>query len=404
MGLAKKLMMEAEERGWRSAGEKWVCADCFVNAEVKEYILENLSYTTCSYCHNSSSEPMACPIDDVINFIVECIGNEYSTPENELPYESREGGWQGTTIDTWDLLDELNLVDDHSQLFYDIFYAISSQIAVWCRKDYFGMRENELERFSWERFKSLVMYQCRFVFLRMDREPIDDNDHWEELINPLGILDYIGKLLKKYRLIKTLHAGTKLYRVRLDLEKDFNGIKELGPPPVQSAICPNRMSPAGISFFYASSDCDTAVAETWDGHGDAHCSVATFTTLCDCRIVSLIDLPEVPSLVQKERMQEKEELLFLWAFTKDMSTPIKKSDRAHIDYTPTQVVAEYIRHIVRGEAGDAMQGIEYWSSKTRKRTFVFFWGHPDDVYKNKETIGKWCELKDVQHWILKPSS
>jgi len=403
MGLAKRMMMEEQERGYSSVGEKCVCAECFIDDGVRRFVRQNAQNRQCSYCHRESTEPIAAPVDDVIGFIVGCIEKEYDIPENELPWDGREGGWQGETIDTWDLLNEMELVEEDGDLLDDIRSAINGQRDTWCKRDAFGMRENEIAMASWERFKWLTMHRCRYVFFRMERPPADACDHWDQFIDPLGILDRIGNLINHHSLLATLPVGTEVCRVRLHRDEHFDSIDELGPPPREGAVYANRMSPAGIPMFYAAGDADTAVSETWDQRGQPYCSLGVFSLIRECRIVDLVAIPPVPSLTDEGRDGDREDLRFLHQFVHDAARPIEKTDKAHIDYTPTQVVAEYIRHVFREEGGNPVQGIAYRSAKTGRKSYVFFWGHLDDKYTNPEVIGKWCRLDRVQHRKLTSS-
>lgn len=59
-------------------------------------------------------------------------------------------------------------------------------------------------------------------------------------------------------------------------------------------------------------------------------------------------------------------------FIEDFTKPIERSDRAHADYVPTQVVTEYFRHVYRTDDGHQIDGIIYPSSKTGDKAIVIF--------------------------------
>jgi len=46
----------------------------------------------------------------------------------------------------------------------------------------------------------------------------------------------------------------------------------------------------------------------------------------------------------------------------ELSKPIEKDDKSHIEYVPTQVFTEYIRHAYKFEDGSKFEGIIYPSS------------------------------------------
>jgi hypothetical protein len=59
-------------------------------------------------------------------------------------------------------------------------------------------------------------------------------------------------------------------------------------------------------------------------------------------------------------------------FVEDFTKPIERSDRAHADYVPTQVVTEYFRHVYRTDDNHQIDGMIYPSSKTGDKAIVIF--------------------------------
>ncbi len=393
MGQAKRMMMEEYDRGYSSVGKKWVCPDCFNDEGISEFVKQNGKQNKCSYCQHHFEGNCCAPIDDVIAFIVECIEQHYDIPENELPYDGKEGGFQGETTDTRDiLLHEHDIFEEDNALFHDVHDAINSQRDCWCERDYFGMKQNDIHRASWDRFRNIVTYQCRFVFSRMTLPAPAPHEYWDNFIDPLGVLDKIGDFINSYGLVSRVHVGTTLFRVRIDETQSFSKLADLGPPKCQDAILANRMSPAGIAMCYAAGDKLTALKETWDGKRPGKCSLGEFQTLQECSIVDFTRLPMIPSIFEKGKGGAREELRFLRAFVKDLVKSIDKDGRQHSEYIPTQVVAEFIRHVHLGPNGENIQGIAFPSSKNVGKAYAFFWGHPDDGYQNPETLDKWCSL------------
>lgn len=105
MGLAKRQMEEEFERGWSSIG-KDICTDCVTNPALKEIVEENLEVEKCDHCGRTADEPIAADTDHVMEQIGESFASAYADPIEELPYESREGGYQGNWFDTWECVDE----------------------------------------------------------------------------------------------------------------------------------------------------------------------------------------------------------------------------------------------------------------------------------------------------------
>jgi len=135
------------------------------------------------------------------------------------------------------------------------------------------------------------------------------------------------------------------------------------------------MSPAGIPMFYGAFDLDTAHAETFDPamHAGKALSVGTFRSLRDLTLLDLAELPPVPSVFDLDRQPLIHSLRFLHAFAADISQPIARDGREHIEYVPTQIVTEYFRRLFRSAEGRSLDGIIYRSAKHEgANAFVLF--------------------------------
>jgi len=129
----------------------------------------------------------------------------------------------------------------------------------------------------------------------------------------------------------------------------YSTAKDLGAPPPEAAA-QSRMSPAGIPMFYAADDAETALAETVDPPRTRvkAATIGTFETTDDCRIVDLRRLPAPPSYFDDspEARALQAPLGFLHGFRHDVSARIERDGRIHVEYVPTQVVCEYLRHVL----------------------------------------------------------
>jgi hypothetical protein len=64
----------------------------------------------------------------------------------------------------------------------------------------------------------------------------------------------------------------------------------------------------------------------------------------------------------------------------DLSKPISKNGREHIEYVPTQVVTEYFRYTYEDLTGGSLDGIIYPSSKlSKKNACVLFYDHQQSL-------------------------
>jgi hypothetical protein len=215
------------------------------------------------------------------------------------------------------------------------------------------------------------------VFALIEHDPDPEYvDPGEPVQRGAAMLRELGRLIVAYQLITEIPASREVYRVRVDdAAADHGTAAALGSPPRDSAR-QSRMSPAGIPMLYCAEDLATALAETVDptrGAGKV-ATVATFRTTEECRVVDLARLPDVPSIfdARRESTRERAELGFLHGFWRDVSAPIERDDRVHIEYVPTQVVSEYLRYLLRDAEGRGVHGLAYDSAQAAGRNVVLF--------------------------------
>jgi hypothetical protein len=186
----------------------------------------------------------------------------------------------------------------------------------------------------------------------------------EEGISASDMLDAIGESVREVDLVKKLPALTKFIRARVGpANRYYRTARTLGPPPRRRAIA-NRMSPEGIPMFYGASDEYTATAEIVPGRlkRGRILNVGSFETLEEFLVLDLTALPPIPSLFSDLRYL-RPTLSFLYSFVRDLSKPMKKDGREHIDYVPTQILTEYFRHSFLHYDGEPVRGILYPSSR-----------------------------------------
>src|SRR5438874_2707117 len=106
MSWTKRQLERQMDEGCASIGEKWVCPRCFEDYAIRRFIRENACFNICSYCSRRSRKPIATEINDVLSFIAEGLNREYEPPENHVPWDSAEGGWQLPVHDAREILSE----------------------------------------------------------------------------------------------------------------------------------------------------------------------------------------------------------------------------------------------------------------------------------------------------------
>jgi hypothetical protein len=183
-------------------------------------------------------------------------------------------------------------------------------------------------------------------------------------------------------LVTPLPAGTSFFRGRLtgDTTSIPPTAKDLGSAPRRKATA-NRMSPAGISYFYASGDPQTAVAEI-AAHGvEPLAIIGRFTSTSELTVLDLTKPPKPPSPFDKKRRDELRMVAFLREFIERVTVPVIPDGREHIDYAPTQVLTDYLRWVPTRQ----IRGIVLPSRQTGRPTYVMFFG-PDAFEQPEDNL------------------
>lgn len=368
MGGIKRLMEEEMDRGYSLVHDTYVCACCVQDEGLQRVVRSKSSKGVCSYCTKSRR---VADMNHVIEHVYKSILLEWGDAASEgLAYETREGGWQGSVYGTWELM--YNYGPDCPEEVLDTI-AGSIHDVPWCEVDPYSLPVDRTLVYGWQNFSRFIIHTARFVFYRAVNTSHVDGQYDE--MNPVDILESIGSVAKKLRLISTVPAGQSIFRVRI-VEPEVNLCRahELGPPPAEHANMPNRMSPVGIPMFYGAFDLATAVRETYDFSDKSakKAAAGAFSAVRNLRVVDLSESFFVPSLFDPELQSLRAYYRFMSEFIEDFTKPIERSDRAHADYVPTQVVTEYFRHVYRTDDGYQIDGIIYPSSKTGDRAIVIF--------------------------------
>ena len=247
MGLYKRYLGRQMDEGWTSVGGA-VCVECFTDYAIKEFIETNATEIECSYCSRTSKEPIAAEMDEVLSFISHGFGREYDIPENCLPYDSGEGGWQLVTPDdSYDLIPDLDICsDDSGTLQDDLIRAFSDRQFV--ERDPLGVSRADGFKYSWESFCDHTKHKTRFVFFkerRQHRRKYDGPEEWQGQSIPYHILLDLGSMVRANKLVKSLARGTNIVRARQHSSAhSYSLAEDLGAPPKEKAS-QSRMSAAG---------------------------------------------------------------------------------------------------------------------------------------------------------------
>jgi len=355
--------------------DKYVCGDCFDDEGLRQFCARYAESHECDFCGETGSEPIAAPFDEVIRHINGCVHMHYDDPANAgLPYETAEGGYQGATYDTDEVLEALGLDfprDKDDRLRNAVAEGLDNTL--WSDAEPFALTSDQQLRFSWERFCRIIKHERRYFFLHDGEEK--PPHYRDELLAPARMLGMIFSFAEDAGAFVPLPAGSRIHRARYQPGGEhYATAGTLGPPPLSNAIQTNRMSPPGVVMMYASEDRDTALAETANGPGTF--ALGEFAIERDLLILDLTRLPPIPTpfaeLPDAFEYDPRPRLRFLYDVSRDISRPIARDDRVHIEYVPTQVVTEYVRTAVRID-GRKVDGIRYRSSReSAKQALVLF--------------------------------
>lgn len=378
MGFAKQHMQEMEESGNYPSSElmeKKVCTNHFYDLYINRKIENCGEEGYCSYCKKETIVhdmydlgrdllwKITLYYSDIDNANLYLASHFYDGDDEIIPGFKRIGPYvapeENEVFDSVDeLMEELDLVTDGDELNEDIKGMFSTE--QWISKDFY--EEDQIVHLSilWEKFCKEVTSQRRFTFLAAPNYEGNDN-----------ILERLNEIVIQQKLCRVLPKGTTLYRARKIKEpQEKYGFYDITSAPDKNSS-PNRMSPAGISMFYASFDKETPMSECVGGD-EPVMIIGKFKT---CRNLMVLDLTRIPE--NSFWMDGWQENRFLHQFNKEITKPTDIKDTNHLQYVPSQIMTEYFRYMLSTKTGTRVNGIIYGSSKTAQRNIVLFCNQQD---------------------------
>ena len=226
---------------------------------------------------------------------------------------------------------------------------------------------------SWKTFTETVKYGSRFIFTSgLPTRPGAENEPPTTLARFLeGLLAYVQD-----DMILTVPKGTKVYRGRMteDVRQlrekvEANLAEELGPAPNGRAAA-GRLNAQGVGLFYAADDLKTAVAEIALHSLHANALVGAFETQRPLIVLDFTRKPRNPSPHVEEERQRFLFARFMDDFLEFLTRPVILDGRERIDYTPTQIIAEYLRWVPDLH----IDGIAWPSHLTSGKNIAYFHG------------------------------
>lgn len=395
MGGVKQSYLEDEDRGFRSEPELFVCDKHFGDSDIIKYIQDNSSVKhRCSFCTNTGRNSKVIAWDELMELLLACIRQFYDDPGNGLSYESTSGGYLGKTYDTQELIEDVICIEAD----FDVLEQISSSIILdlWTEAEFYGDSYSQHLSYSWDTFSHIVKYNVRYLFNQVEL----DDDGLTPAQQPWLVLDDIADFIKKLDLFFLIpkkepgEDGLCLYRARQHKKKELIlTCEDIGSAPREFAGA-NRFSPEGISMFYGTIDQSTAISEVFSKENSGkHVSIGEFFPNKDLLLVDLRSIP-VFGFFDKKNIDMIEPTRFLKDFVNSISMTITQNDNKRIEYIPSQIVTEYIRHILPSTVRKEIHGIVYKSVQEQgKDCYVIFADQTQCRDEGSENVNTLLSLK-----------
>lgn len=314
------------------------CANCFGDDEylVKKINAPHATIGNCDYCH-SQNVALASPSDllDEFEFLMS-IYQETSGDRGKCIIDCLVADW-----DIFSRRDRLTGV----QLLGTILNDSSLDGKYFSPVSLAQVSPKEM----WENFRNELISQHRFL---PDNQP-------DSKYLPI-LFDYLVEE----------HVSGHIFRARIQNGAAQFKKKDMGMPPPSLAHA-GRANPAGIPYFYAASDFETAIAETRPHPGNS-VSICKFKIMDTLQILSLINPRSKISPLEIAFLQGDEKYLlklrhdveFLCHLGTELSKPITP-DVAELEYLPTQYLCELIKK-------SHFDGVKFQSSVGNGVNFTLF--------------------------------
>ena len=305
-------------------------------------------------CGRKAKKLIGAPADEFLQFFLDELHQHFQPADGNAPFDNEEGRYFVETWDMHDLIfDELEGTADSRTL--DWIYKRLKGDITYCKRDWQIMSPGHALSSAWDQFCQAVKHETRFLFFKDEPEQSDEPYY----VHPADMLSELGDVIRGCGLIRDIPSGSRIFRVRGHAAgKGFTDPVDVGPPPLDQAKTAGRMNSPGIVVMYASLDRNTALIEATCEHSEL--SVAEFEFLQNLRVVDLTNIPAVPSIFERG---PREYLQFLHRFARDVSQPFTPDTEVHVEYTPTEVVSEYLRHRLSDKDGQHISGVMYRSAK-----------------------------------------
>lgn len=361
MGYYSDLMIEMYESPQLSGLDKFICADCVVDEALMDLVKDNLSARSCSYCEGISEngELISAPYDVIMEHVYETIFQYYADAQDvDMPWVEKE--WLMPDTNIYEVIGEFD-PGWSSYFCKDIADSCDPNLYLvkHVNNDWSIESPATALSYGWSAFKEQVLFKTRYLFLS---EPEDEYSSGRPDYIPISnMIDALGTLCNSANFVKTIPSGTEFYRVRVNSEEvPYSEFSDVGVPPKGIASA-GRMNPAGISYFYIAYDQVTAEKEVIDTA--TKWTIAKFESLKEITVIDFVELPTMPSIFSQDNYETRQHLSFLISLVNELTLPVSKDVREHVEYVPTQIISEYFRYRFKTKDDENVLGLRYPSVK-----------------------------------------
>lgn len=357
--------------------EETVCLSHITDDVLRGQLSFGVSEFKCSYCGRSGPEgggmPFAILMDELGDRVWEAANWLYQGTEDVQFSEDGEPWSYETLYETNDVI--YDTVEDALEPKFAMEIVERIKEATSSTDYWIGSERADPSAMGWAAFARSVRTESRFVFIGSSDRPGYEEEP------PARTAKFLEALLTYVEsdLLVELPAGSTLYRGRM--ADDVANIREkvdeepsgqLGSAPPQLAEA-SRLSARGIGLFYAASDLDTAVAEiALHSHYD-QAIVGAFKTTRSFKVLDftrpLVDLPSIFA-TDVESRRRWTFARFKNHFTEMISAPVLLDGRQAVDYTPSQVVSEWLRFVPKKRI-DGIAWPSHVTNGTGKNVMLF---------------------------------
>lgn len=327
-----------------------LCLDHLTDPAIRAQLQDDCTEVECFACGKigaSDEEPFAVGMDALGEVVWEAANWLYQWTEN-IDWVDGEPWSYEALYETPEVIYDTveGAVDpEYSERIIDALVAATTATEYWVASG-----RSSAETLGWDAFAATVRTEARFTLIGSSTRPGFENEP------PARVAAFLETLLAYVEsdLLVELPKGSVLYRGRMaERASDLYArvrrepSSELGSPPSHLAEA-NRLSARGISMFYAADDLDIAVAEIALHSQYNEAVVGAFRT---CRPFRILDftrpLTTLPSIFATDAESRKRWVFsrFKTHFTDMITAPVLLDGRESLDYTPTQVVAEWLRWV-----------------------------------------------------------